>query len=181
MNTPWGKADYVKEVYMHTKWVCTPSHGGLMIAKGTANRVLSQACVKRGQVFGGYLAYEEDCQYALVAYEKPEWFENDRRDCIQVKESAWRTLSAYEPEYLIERGHELEMEGYKRYLKSQEHERMRNEKSADLIVSALNKDNGIIHVWTADGREHDIKAESYRHSECRLSKCVLVESLTAIN
>ena len=171
MNTPWGKADYIKNVAPCAYWVGTPGHGGLMIARGTAKKVLTAACVKRGQVFSGYLAYEEDCQYALVAYERPEWFIREGRDADKVKEDALKTLSAWNADYLIERGIEPDAVGYSSYLKREDEQKMRDERHPDLIVSAISRDNGVIHVWTADGREHDIEAASYKDSEYRLSKC----------
>lgn len=39
-NTPWGKADSVTEIIRGVRWVATPGHGGLGVARGVALHIL---------------------------------------------------------------------------------------------------------------------------------------------
>jgi hypothetical protein len=72
MHTPWGVSDYEKKIQRGLTWVSTPSHGGFMVARATAEKLLSPAAVGCGEQFGSYLAYEEDCDAAIVLYELPQ-------------------------------------------------------------------------------------------------------------
>ena len=72
--TPWGRADMQQVVERGVAWVNTPGHGGFLSGRGIAKTYLSEAARKRGMSFGAYLAYEEDCDAAIVLYEHPELF-----------------------------------------------------------------------------------------------------------
>lgn len=109
MYTPWGHADGQHSVARGVWVVDTPSHGGIMIRTRTAERVLSDAARVIGELWGRdheWLAFEEDCAYAVVVYEHPEWF---RRAYLpydlpdeQRKATALETIKRWYPMYLID-------------------------------------------------------------------------------
>lgn len=102
MITPWGKADYPDKLTHGVYSVDTPSHGGVLIGKRVARKLLSPRALTIGQPFGAYLAYEEDCDMAVVMYEKPEWFvEIIRRHppAEEIKQRAAECLERWHPEY----------------------------------------------------------------------------------
>ena len=65
-NSPWGEVDQESKIQEGVYFVSTPSHGGFMVHKSVK---LSEAARLRGQVFGEFLAFEEDCDAAIVAWE----------------------------------------------------------------------------------------------------------------
>ena len=71
MPTPWGKADGKHKIAAGVWDVSTPGHGGIMVGKKVARRLLSPAAIKRGMDWGSWYCYEEDCNWALFAYEQP--------------------------------------------------------------------------------------------------------------
>ena len=74
MPTPWGQADSQIKVASGVYEVCTPGHGGIMVGKAIARTHLSPAALRIGEPFGAYLAYEEDCAYAAVYADRPDWY-----------------------------------------------------------------------------------------------------------
>jgi hypothetical protein len=161
MKTPWGKSDSETKFARGVTWVGTPGHGGFMISKGVAKSYLTEAAQKRGFSFGGYLAYEEDCDYALVSFEHPELFPELK------PETVFHSLSAWSADYLIERGITPEPEGYAFYLENKEMYRLRAEKSPDLVVSASGDwadwvPKGKVGIHTADGKKYLADAGSYQ-------------------
>jgi hypothetical protein len=72
-NTPWGKADGVREIMRGVRWVNTPGHGGLGVAKGVADKLLTSAARRLGNYLAGYFWYEEDQQCEIPFFEHPEW------------------------------------------------------------------------------------------------------------
>src|SRR3990172_3107673 len=116
MNTLWGTAQSKTEVAPHVWWVSTAGHGGVMIARATAERELTPQAVARGVAYGGYLCYEEDCLYAIIALEKPAWFMGKPfipSTVEDIQQTAFENLSAWNADYLIERGIEPEPASYK--------------------------------------------------------------------
>jgi hypothetical protein len=99
--TPWGVSDYEKKFERGLTWVGTPSHGGFLVGKAYARKHLTPAAVAEGQPFGQYLAYEEDCDAAIVLYELPQTREgfSDVTDADLVE-----SLSRWHPKYLAARG-----------------------------------------------------------------------------
>lgn len=73
MQTPWGRADQVTKIETGVSWVSTPSHGGLMVALGAARKYLTPKAIEFGQQCGGYVAFEEDCAYAVALFQMPAW------------------------------------------------------------------------------------------------------------
>src|SRR3990172_848380 len=68
--TPWGKPDAQYKIDNGVYWVGTPGHGGFMIGRRVAaDGLLSQAAIDCGEVFGDWLAYEEDCACYVVFFE----------------------------------------------------------------------------------------------------------------
>ena len=72
MRTPWGDSDYEKRIQRGLTWVSTPSHGGFMVSRTVAAKLLTPAAIAAGQSFGDYLAFEEDCDAAIVLFELPQ-------------------------------------------------------------------------------------------------------------
>ena len=107
-KTPWGPADYVKEILRGVRWVGTPGHGGLMISEGVARKNLSPLARSMGDKYGGYICYEEDVAWAIPVYEWPEMgvilnektkTQGQPSSIEGVKENAGRIIEQYWPEY----------------------------------------------------------------------------------
>lgn len=82
-GTPWGRADYVKEIAPGLVLVGTPSHGGFWLAPERLAAMPAELAaivpfVERsvGRVAGPHAGrwYEEDCDAALVVLAFPECF-----------------------------------------------------------------------------------------------------------
>lgn len=165
MQTPWGKSDSETKPARGVTWVGTPGHGGFMIAKGVAKKSLSLAAQKRGESYGRYLAYEEDCAFAMVAWEHPEWLPSPGL----TKEKVLNSLSSWNADYLIERGITPEPEGYAYFLENEADHKLRTEKSPDLVVAAwgsrvgfpVELPEGKVGIATADGKYYLADAASY--------------------
>ena len=85
MNTPWGRADSVKEVAPGIKSVSTPGHGGYKLSD-ERNRLVPEYLRQRG----GW--YEEDCDWAIVATVFPDCFD------AQAREMAEKTIRNWLPD-----------------------------------------------------------------------------------
>jgi hypothetical protein len=96
-NTPWGKADGVREITRGVRWVNTPGHGGLGVAKGVADTLLSAAARRLGDYQGGYFWYEEDVQCSIPFFEHPEWA--TAIGSSSTKEHEEETIKKYYPKY----------------------------------------------------------------------------------
>lgn len=116
----WGKVQTQTKVMVGVYHVTTASHGGLMIADKRAANLLSPAAYKRGILWKCYRCYEEDCLWAIVANERPEWFElfgMPRRELVNI---VLATLKHYYPDYLAEKQAESDaarnrfVEGYEK-------------------------------------------------------------------
>lgn len=68
--TPWGRADFQYIFAPGFAWVNTPGHGGFLIGRRVAKKLLSQAAIDAGVSFGPFLAYEEDCDAAVIILER---------------------------------------------------------------------------------------------------------------
>jgi len=75
MNTPWGQSQTKETIVPGVHWVTTASHGGLMVAKATAERLLTVAAIETAFPgrFGDYVCFEEDCAYSVAFFEHPDW------------------------------------------------------------------------------------------------------------
>lgn len=181
--SPWGGIQHSDVVVRGLKAVSTAGHGGYMVTKNFANKHLSDACIKLGDEYGNYLCYEEDCAWAILAYDIADTFgDRMKREDVSLedyKQSLIRTLSCYYPQYLINIGVKPSEKEYNVYLDGVKRDKMRAENHPDLIVSAVNHDKETVKVWTADGVIHFVTKESYRDLRNNsnlllLSKCILV-------
>ena len=111
MATPWGTSDRRVELAPHVWDVSTPSHGGIMVAKATAAKLLSQAALDaieaKNYIYGGYYCFEEDCDWAIFAYEQPDLFaltfDGMLKTAEQVRQDAKECLERWNTEYLTAR------------------------------------------------------------------------------
>ena len=69
MSTPWGTIQDIEPLERGISFVYTASHGGLRISKGYAEKYLFPETIAKAQKIGNYLYYEEDCDWAVPAYE----------------------------------------------------------------------------------------------------------------
>lgn len=72
-KTPWGSAQTAYNIARGVTWYSTAGHGGLKVAKGIAQKMLSDAARKMGDFWGGAYWYEEDVAWAIPCYEVPQW------------------------------------------------------------------------------------------------------------
>jgi hypothetical protein len=164
VNTPWGKSDSLQRIQRGLSFVGTPSHGGFMVADGVARKQLSSAALLRGQDFGNYYAFEEDCDAYIVLLEVPA----SRQGTLVDEKKIIEGLSRWHADYLIERGIEPDADGLKFFNENKQADRMRQDKSPDLIVSASGDwaswvEKGCVGVTTADGSRWLIPAEQYNN------------------
>ena len=184
MNTPWGKSDSINKIQKGVSWVGTPSHGGFMITRKAAETFLSPAAIKRAEPYGkNYLAFEEDCLFALVVWEHVNdvWAESYLNEKFGVQ-AYFECISRWNPEYLIERGTQPAAKQYAEWLEDQEIDRLRAAKSPDLIVSAsgdwaawVPKD--MVGITTADDARYLVWATDYPRLGYRLSSYPQVKVL----
>lgn len=78
-NTPWGKADMMVEYSDEVTFFATPSHGGFRVKGASLERIPSEYReTKYSQGWHGW--FEEDCDWAIVAWYIPEIFDAEARD-----------------------------------------------------------------------------------------------------
>lgn len=65
-NSYWGPVQTSFEVCRGLRLVTTAGHGGWMVSKGLAHRILKLETIMAGSKFGDYLCFEEDCQWAIL-------------------------------------------------------------------------------------------------------------------
>lgn len=121
MNSPWGAIDACEEVAPGVSWISTPSHGGLRIVKTVAAQRLSQAARNRAIVQNDACWFEEDCLYAVAAYELEDlWPRMFRSSPDQSTDDRRRELlhiiSSYKADYLLERHIEPDPAGFAYWL-----------------------------------------------------------------
>jgi hypothetical protein len=113
MRTPWGPSQRQCKMVPGIYLVETAGHGGILI-EPYAQRLLSKAAREHGWDWGPCLAFEEDCDWAMVAYELPEvyaraWerFGGKRQTAEEIKVVALECLQRWNTEYLREREEEI--------------------------------------------------------------------------
>jgi hypothetical protein len=101
MKTPWGNSDNVVSIGANAYWVETPSHGGIMVASDTAQFTLSEKARKIAERFGRWYCFEEDCNWAAFAYERPEAMlgMTSHETVDEIKASARECLETWHPGY----------------------------------------------------------------------------------
>jgi hypothetical protein len=87
-STPWGAAQYSKKYTRGIVFYGTAGHGGFHVSK-TLNQKIDPSWREETKRGDGW--YEEDCDWAIVAYTFPELF-NDKE-----KASALSTLKNWRP------------------------------------------------------------------------------------
>ena len=168
-NSPWGEVQHALVVMPQVYFVSTASHGGIMLTEKRAKKVLSPAAIKRGRKWGNYLCYEEDCDMDMIVYEHPEAIRVINPEItetfIEIKISAYRSLSRWYPEYLQEVGVFPSEREFKQYLFYQEDAKMRKEKAKNLIVSAIKGIEETTVVTTADEKRYLVRGYKYPRPE----------------
>ena len=103
----WGVVQDCEEWLEGVFSVSTAGHGGVLVTPEVA-KLLSEAARKRGAKMQGYLQYEEDCDWAIPVYELPQtWakaFKWSGLPEIEWGKHLLETLSAWNADYLLERG-----------------------------------------------------------------------------
>lgn len=82
-NSPWGIIDNVDYIADGIDFVSTPSHGGLRLSKD-AITLLSEHARGSSKKVGEYYFFEEDCDWALVAFELPHLFRDSYEAAINI-------------------------------------------------------------------------------------------------
>lgn len=88
--SPWGQVDQATQVLAGIWSVQTPSHGGYIISQ--QRRDAMPAPLASFLTFAGGNAYEEDCDWAIVALAWPEVMVSDTHSVEQVREIALHTV-----------------------------------------------------------------------------------------
>ena len=189
-QTPWGKSDGSQKIVRGVSFHSTSGHGGMLVSKGWAKKNLSESAQKLGEVYGGYLCYEEDIAYAIPCLElirkfpelHPQVFPCSKYDLLQTQNVLIEKLSRWYPDYLIEVGFKPIQEHYDNWLNSKKSEELRAQKAPNLIVSAASITNNVVMVWTADDKKHMVSSSSYDCRKCPnlLSDCTVYDYTTAI-
>jgi hypothetical protein len=166
VNTPWGKSDSKITLARGISFVTTPSHGGFAVTPTAALQYLSTAAVSRGKKYGGYYFFEEDCDASIVLFELPQALRLKWSTGVPIKEELIKSLSRWHADYLIEVGQEPDAEGLKYFNENKQQDRMRADRSPDLIVAAFGDwapwvEKGCVGVMTADGASWLVKASEY--------------------
>ena len=110
--TPWGHAQHVEVLDRGgIVWVSTASHGGLRISKVCAlAKNVSQAAIKVGIETNEHFWFEEDCAWAVIAWELPHLWNyffkymsaKDNKDLQTTY--LLNTITFWNPEYALDRG-----------------------------------------------------------------------------
>jgi len=116
--SPWGAIQHSEEITPGVRFVSTSRHGGIMITKNFAEKHLTPACRKHGLVYGDYYCYEEDCLWAIPAYELPQYWRKifSYMKVENPEQYLYRTISAWNAEYLLERGIAPDPVSYQHYV-----------------------------------------------------------------
>lgn len=165
-QSPWGKVNHERHMCEGVRWVSTPGHGGAMVTLSWAEKHLSKPARDRGTKWSNYLCYEEDCEWAILAFEHPEIFSGDVKDsAFKTVSRAFKTVSRWNADYLIERGLTPDAEEYRRFTYDKEYAMMRKAKEPRLIVAASHYSDDVTKVWTADDKCYLVKGYKYPRPE----------------
>jgi hypothetical protein len=107
MHTPWGTSQHQHRIDAGVWEVDTAGHGGILVSKNAAKRLLSPEAIELGWKWLQWYAYEEDCGWAVFAFEQPELYTacRTRQGCTprtaeETRREARETLAEYFPAYL---------------------------------------------------------------------------------
>lgn len=177
-GSPWGAIQHKVNICRGVKLVSCAGHGGALVAKGWAKKNLSEHALKEVPLWNGtHYAFEEDCKIFILFNEFPEAYEGNNRELK--KENIHRSLSRWNPQYLINLGLVPEPDAYNNYLRAKRNEERRNLRDPNLVVAAsyIKEKENFLKVWTADGKEHVVTECSYQKAklnEYNLSDCEVV-------
>jgi hypothetical protein len=113
MLTPWGVSSQRTHITDDVWFVETARHGGILVNQRVAHTLLSAEAIARGKSWGGWLVYEEDCDWALFAYEQPLLFAAACTEpgsppvtAEEIQQAARESLLLWHPDYLarVEKG-----------------------------------------------------------------------------
>jgi len=172
MNTPWGASQQVLKLERGVSWVSTAGHGGFMVSRGAAEKLLTeQARAHATERYGDYFAFEEDCDYAIVLFEHPEY---DAKLGGTAANAPYEVLSRWNPKYLIDRGFQPVQKEYEAWLDDRERDKLRAEKSPELIVAAWGDwaewvPQGQVGVQAADDKRYLVPNGAYPARGYRLA------------
>ena len=71
METIWGKIQTSHRLADGVADVTTASHGGIVVDKEVANNFLSKEAIQTADYKNGHYYFEEDCDWAVFAFENP--------------------------------------------------------------------------------------------------------------
>ncbi len=71
MYSPWGDIQHSDVFEAGVAAVSTASHGGIRVSKRYAEKHLSAAAIREAIDYAGYYWFEEDCDWAVPAFELP--------------------------------------------------------------------------------------------------------------
>ncbi|MBN1137674.1 MAG: hypothetical protein JXM73_13895 [Anaerolineae bacterium] len=136
MNSPWGSIQHTEPVAPGIAWVSTASHGGLRIADTFAGEHLSEAARRRAISAYGQFWFEEDCLYAVAAYELPDLWPamfhlSSDLPASERRAELLHTISTWHADYLLERGIKPEPTGYAFWLLWEFKQRLRELRHSD--------------------------------------------------
>ena len=108
MHTPWGVSSHHTLITDGVWFVETARHGGILVSRLVAHTLLSPAAIARGKSRGRWLAYEEDCDWSLFAYEQPLLYAaacaepgSPPRPAEEIQQAAHECLLLWHPDYLV--------------------------------------------------------------------------------
>ncbi len=173
-SSPWGSIQHQTTIAPGLRIVSTARLGGLLLSADAAKRLhISAKALELGARWEDGWAYEEDCEWAIIAWEIPQYWpmlfpsgpihENPRQYLLD-------TLSAWCPDLLLHHGVTPVPGLFAHYLSRQRSERMRENRHPDLIVSARGDwadgcPKGAVEVTTADEKIHYVTEESYERRD----------------
>lgn len=72
-ETPWGTADYHRQIAEGIDWYSTPSHGGFILSNERLEAMPDR--FKNFKPWAGPVAFEEDCDWVVAVLSFPDCFE----------------------------------------------------------------------------------------------------------
>lgn len=173
MHSPWGSIQHSTPFAPGFSSVSTAGHGGFRISETFARKQSIPADILAHAIKqGGYLWYEEDCDWAIPALVLEKYWpgifqyalaKDPQYDC---RASVIGTLSSTHPDLLFARGIEPDPKRYAHYLQEHQDARLRQQKHPAMINGAwgdwYTKEPGVGIVGTASGQYWRVCLASYR-------------------
>ena len=173
-HSPWGSVQNVTTLMRGVSIVGTAGHGGMMIGKGAAARMLSHEAIAVGLNFGPYICYEEDCEINVPLVDSPAIREafltalTSPSTSEAVKVDAIKSLSLYRPDFLRRIGETPDPENELQYRLHESYRATRESSPGDVWVIARGEDrtlmNDVVAVEDGNDVEHFVTRASYEAS-----------------